>query len=116
MDFKQKLGLLRPPRAPEKSGDRALVLEELRKKMDEILERERPVARPPADPSRSLLPFAREEGKLGVLYRRCHALLPSHHVGRIPADAANPERALALVELLRSDTARAGMIEGGLQP
>jgi molybdate transport system substrate-binding protein len=34
----------------------------------------------------------------------------------IPADAANPEGARALVELLRSDAARAGMIEGGLQP
>ena len=34
----------------------------------------------------------------------------------IPAAAARPEEALALVELLRSDAARAAMIEGGLQP
>jgi molybdate transport system substrate-binding protein len=34
----------------------------------------------------------------------------------IPAGAAFPERARALVELLRADTARAAMIEGGLQP
>jgi molybdate transport system substrate-binding protein len=34
----------------------------------------------------------------------------------IPAAAADPEGALALVGLLRSDAARAGMIRGGLQP
>jgi molybdate transport system substrate-binding protein len=34
----------------------------------------------------------------------------------IPAHAANPQGAVALVELLRSDAARAAMIEGGLQP
>ena len=34
----------------------------------------------------------------------------------IPANAANPEGAAALLELLRADTARAAMIKGGLQP
>jgi molybdate transport system substrate-binding protein len=34
----------------------------------------------------------------------------------IPAAAVFPERARALVELLRADTARAAMTEGGLQP
>lgn len=34
----------------------------------------------------------------------------------IPARAANPQGALALIELLRSDAARAGMVEGGMQP
>jgi molybdate transport system substrate-binding protein len=34
----------------------------------------------------------------------------------IPARAANPEGALALIALLRSDAARAGMVEGGIQP
>jgi molybdate transport system substrate-binding protein len=34
----------------------------------------------------------------------------------LPAAAVRPEAALALVELLRSDAARAAMIEGGLQP
>ena len=34
----------------------------------------------------------------------------------IPAGAANPRGALALVELLRADAARAVMAEGGLQP
>jgi len=34
----------------------------------------------------------------------------------LPAAAVRPEAALALVELLRSNAARAAMIEGGLQP
>jgi molybdate transport system substrate-binding protein len=34
----------------------------------------------------------------------------------IPAGAANPQAALTLIELLRSDATRAAMIEGGLQP
>lgn len=34
----------------------------------------------------------------------------------VPAAAASREGALALIALLRSDAARAGMIEGGLQP
>jgi molybdate transport system substrate-binding protein len=34
----------------------------------------------------------------------------------IPADAANPQGALALIELLCSEAARAAMVEGGMQP
>jgi molybdate transport system substrate-binding protein len=34
----------------------------------------------------------------------------------IAANAANPKGALALLELLRSDAARAGMVKGGMQP
>jgi molybdate transport system substrate-binding protein len=34
----------------------------------------------------------------------------------IPADAKNPQRALALMALLRSDSARAAMRRGGLEP
>jgi molybdate transport system substrate-binding protein len=34
----------------------------------------------------------------------------------IPARAVNPQGARALLELLRSDTARAAMVKGGLQP
>jgi molybdate transport system substrate-binding protein len=33
----------------------------------------------------------------------------------IPANAANPKGALALMELLRSDAARAAMVKGGMQ-
>ena len=40
----------------------------------------------------------------------------THFAAGIPGAAASPARARSLVELLRSDTARAAMIEGGLQP
>jgi molybdate transport system substrate-binding protein len=40
----------------------------------------------------------------------------THFAAGIPADSTDPEGAMALVELLRSDAARAGMIEGGMQP
>lgn len=92
MDFRRKLDLLGPPKAAENTGDRATVLEELRRKMGEILERDFGSPRPPADPSLTLLPFAREHGEAGVVYRRYHALARSHHVGRIPVDAAASSR------------------------
>jgi molybdate transport system substrate-binding protein len=40
----------------------------------------------------------------------------THFVAGIPANAANPKGAAALMELLRSDAARAAMVEGGMQP
>jgi len=40
----------------------------------------------------------------------------THFAAGVPTDSADPEGALALVGLLRSDAARAGMIEGGMQP
>jgi molybdate transport system substrate-binding protein len=40
----------------------------------------------------------------------------THFSAGIPANAANPKGALALLELLGSDAARAGMLEGGMQP
>jgi molybdate transport system substrate-binding protein len=40
----------------------------------------------------------------------------THFAAGIPASAANPQGAAALLELLRSDTARAAMLKGGLQP
>ena len=40
----------------------------------------------------------------------------THFSAGIPAGASNPKAALALMELLRSDAARAGMLEGGMQP
>jgi molybdate transport system substrate-binding protein len=38
----------------------------------------------------------------------------THFSAGIPANAANPKGALALIELLRSDAARAAMVEGGM--
>jgi len=40
----------------------------------------------------------------------------THFSAGIAASAANPEGALALMELLRSDAARSAMLEGGMQP
>ena len=40
----------------------------------------------------------------------------THFAAGIPANAANPEGALALVELLGSAAAREAMVEGGMHP
>ena len=40
----------------------------------------------------------------------------THFAAGIPLNAANPNGALALMQLLRSDAARAGMVKGGMQP
>jgi molybdate transport system substrate-binding protein len=40
----------------------------------------------------------------------------THFSAGIPANAANPKGALALIELLRSEAARAGMVDSGMQP
>jgi molybdate transport system substrate-binding protein len=40
----------------------------------------------------------------------------THFAAGIPTNAANPQGALALLELLRSEAARAGMVKGGMQP
>ena len=40
----------------------------------------------------------------------------THFAAGIPANAANPQDAAALMELLRSESVRAGMIQGGIQP
>ena len=40
----------------------------------------------------------------------------THFAAGIPASAANPKGAAALLELLRGDVARAAMTKGGLQP
>ena len=40
----------------------------------------------------------------------------THFAAGIPLNAANPNGALALMQLLRADAARAGMVKGGMQP
>lgn len=40
----------------------------------------------------------------------------THFAAGIPANAANPKGALAIMALLRSDAARAAMVKGGMQP
>jgi tetratricopeptide (TPR) repeat protein len=116
MDFKLKLSFLPapsllapPPAAPvaAPSADRESLLEQLRSKMAQILDRPLPAARPPADPSQTSLPFAREETPLGPLYRRHLVLPPSHHVGRIPVDSAR-DSCPELLALLALDPKLAG--------
>ena len=48
------------------------------------------------------LPFVREERASGPLFRRHQLLAPSHHVGRMPVDAAANSRA-ELLGLLALD-------------
>jgi uncharacterized protein len=122
MDFKRKLGFLRTPSAPPVNVPHALpeappepaapahVLDTLRAKMAEILERPRyqEPPRPPADPSETLLPFVRQETPNGPLYRRHSVLPPSHHVGRIPVDSAAASRS-ELLALLALDPRLSGL-------
>jgi uncharacterized protein YprB with RNaseH-like and TPR domain len=108
MGFKDKLDRLSPPLPAPSSARpdpaRANVLDELRKKMERIMGEPRLAPRPPADPSRTALPFVRDERAGGVLHRRRLSLPRSHAVGRVPVDAAaaaQPE----LLALLALDTA-----------
>jgi uncharacterized protein YprB with RNaseH-like and TPR domain len=118
MDFKRKLSFLPTPSTPpvnvpscslpEPSSsppthEREDLLAGLRAKMAEILERPQFAEPPraPADPSQTALPFQREETPEGPIYRRHVVLPPSHHVGRMPVDAAIDSRPelLALLAL-----------------
>jgi uncharacterized protein len=118
MDLKSRLSALRAPGAPERppigpagapgaAPDRGELLASLRAKMAEILDEPAPAPRPPADPSAGLLPFVAEERAEGVLYRRHVRLARSHHVGRVPVDAARAARP-ELLSLLALDTRLAG--------
>jgi uncharacterized protein YprB with RNaseH-like and TPR domain len=83
------------------------VLSELRDKIAAVLGR--PRADPPrADPSQTTLPFERLERPEGMLYRRLERLLPSHHVGRMPVDAAASANA-ELLALLALDPRLSGL-------
>jgi uncharacterized protein YprB with RNaseH-like and TPR domain len=115
MDFKHKLATLSPPKAGEAHAEltpaaletapaaahaKTGTLAELRQKMAQILENSalRPTpTRAPAVASdalpSSVLPFSREERATGPLFRRHQVLMPSHHVGRMPVDAAASSRA-----------------------
>jgi len=122
MDFKQKLGWLRPPPAPQGSGDtvrpalqvteaqengsRVDALVALRAQMERILGRE-PRPRPKrVEPDIVELPFLRKETNSGPVFRRLERLRSSYHVGRMPVDAALGASAEALA-LLALDPALA---------
>jgi len=106
MSLKGKLDRLGTPAksgAPAEPGGAAEgdVLAVLRRKLADILVQPPPARRPPADPSRTLLPFTREETQRGVLHRRRVTLPRSSRVGRVPVDAAASARGelLALLAL-----------------
>src|SRR5688500_13409064 len=103
MDLKQRLAHLGPPRTPVAEPMRHAVLDELRAKMAAILDQPVSAPRPRADPSAGMLPFVCEQRPEGVLYRRSVTLAPSHHVGRIPVDAAFAAE-IELLSLLSLDT------------
>jgi uncharacterized protein YprB with RNaseH-like and TPR domain len=65
-------------------------LTELRRQMAAILQRELPprVVRPREAASFGELPFTRVETDEGPIHQRLQRLPPSHHIGRIPVDAA----------------------------
>lgn len=113
MDLKSKLSrLIAPPSSraappPAASGtapdavfhvadvaapadSRAQTLLDLRRQMAKILDREPPprAVRPRESPEFGELPFARRETPSGPLYERVERLSRSHHVGRMPVDAA----------------------------
>ena len=112
MDFKSKLATLPRPKPTEPSAQapaQAATLAELREKMAEILAASAPEPRPEPHAAAPVLPelgyslpFEREERASGPVFRRHQILAPSHHVGRMPVDAAASSRA-ELLGLLALD-------------
>src|SRR5947207_4714923 len=111
MDFKSKLATLARPTPPLAGApvapEKAATLRELRQKMADILADPGFPAHSPSAPRElpqlgALLPFQREERSNGPLFRRHQVLPPSHHVGRMPVDAAASSRA-ELLGLLALD-------------
>ncbi|HLV21311.1 MAG TPA: ribonuclease H-like domain-containing protein, partial [Polyangiaceae bacterium] len=94
-------GASTPPNAASADAEKGTTLQALRDKMQAILGREAPPPRRRADPTETDLPFVRFETPRGSLSRRLARLAPSHHVGRIPVDAAGAASAevLALIAL-----------------
>jgi tetratricopeptide (TPR) repeat protein len=126
MDLKRKLERLRPPPAPESPAGiagpapavapgRTEALEELRRRMQGILGRTTALRAPAprAEPDEIVeLPFARHETPAGPIYRRFEHLRHSHHVGRMPVDAALGARPEVLA-LLALDPGLAGAAAAG---
>jgi uncharacterized protein YprB with RNaseH-like and TPR domain len=107
LDLKRKLGWLKPPPAPALDD----TLAQLRAQMESILGRASKPAgtsqSPSSEPELVELPFVRDETPLGPLFRRRERLRRSHHVGRMPVDAALAARSEAL-SLLALDPSLAG--------
>lgn len=101
-------GLTKPaipaaPAAPSAPSDRADVLEELRTRMAALLSTTAaPAPRPPAPEKPFDWPFEKKETRAGTIGHRAERLAPSHHVGRIPVDAAR-QASGAMLGLLALD-------------
>ena len=122
MDLKRKLQhLVTPPRPRESAAvdapppgppveSRAQTLVDLRRQMARILEREAPArpVRPRESPELAELPFVRRETPDGPLYVRLERLSRSHHIGRMPVDAALAAEPAAMA-LLALDPRLAGV-------
>lgn len=119
MDLRQKLSLLRdahPTRKPrpelaspalDAPDAREKVLAELREKMATVLGRP-PAERPAFSPSDTLLPFVPFQCADGLVHRRLERLAASHHVGRMPVDAAAGANS-ELLALLALDPSLSGL-------
>jgi uncharacterized protein YprB with RNaseH-like and TPR domain len=114
MDLKRRLGRLgsAPPLgqtsgeapAPPEADTGRVELDDLRARMAAILGKPAPPRPEPADPTLTTLPFVREETEWGPRYRRLERLRPSHHVGRMPVDAALTARSEVLALLALDST------------
>lgn len=90
------------PLVGSETDGKSRLLSELRQKIAGILGQPNPRPREPADPAATVLPFVRTERAEGIVYQRIERLRPSHHVGRIPIDAARTANP-ALLALLAFD-------------
>jgi uncharacterized protein YprB with RNaseH-like and TPR domain len=114
MKLGDKLAMLRDhtetplPVRVDDTSERTQTLVSLRRKMDAILGRLNAPARAPADPAATELPFVRHETDCGILCQRLETLRPSHHVGRIPVEAAF-DAETELLALLALDPSIAGI-------
>ncbi|HET9953989.1 MAG TPA: ribonuclease H-like domain-containing protein [Polyangiaceae bacterium] len=88
-------------------SDRTRVLSDLRAKIAAVLGRPQPERVLP-EPSQCQLGFERVEGRRGTLYRRLERLMPSHHVGNIPVDAASQVQG-SMLALLALDPSLSGL-------
>lgn len=90
-----------PPERASEAAARSATLDELRARMTEILGRPIEPPRPPADPSRTLLPFVARESEHGVTHHRLERMPRSYRVGRMSVDAAigASQQMLALLAL-----------------
>ncbi len=85
----------------ETEGERDATLNALRERMAEIMERPVEAPRPPANPSRTTLPFRQWDREEGVLHQRLDSVPRSYRVGCMPiapAERADSET-LALLAL-----------------